>query len=266
MYLDDVCNFIPPKNHPGELEFIHFVYETGVRRLSQPFSHFYHRVYLVFKGTGVLKCDGRAFSLVPGRAVFVQGGRPYEIDFDDDLCYFYISFCGRGALSLLESVGITRENCLFDTPEQVRNMWVDSVRRICPANANTLTESVLMYTLSFVQSESQPVAAKPADKFDIIMDYIDRNFTAPDMSLSKIADIFYYTEKHLSYLFSSRVGVRFTKYVTDLRLDYAEQLIKNGCTSVAEVAAKCGFGDRFYFSKVFKKATGKTPTEYMKQK
>ncbi len=266
MYPSDVCNFIPPKKHPGELEFIHFVYETGVRRLSQPFSHFYHRVFLVFKGTGALKCDGREFPLSPGAAVFVFGGRSYEIDFDEELCYFYISFCGSGALPLLESMGISADNRLFAMPRQVSDFWVDSVRRINPDNANTLTESVLMYILSFIPKEADRPPEKPADKLDIIIDYIDCNFTAPDMSLSKVADIFYYTEKHLSYLFAARTGVRFTKYVTDLRLDYAERLMQKGDLNVAEIAARCGFGDRFYFSKVFKKHTGKTPTEYMKKK
>ena len=56
--MEDICNFIPPKQHRSELELIHFVYETGIKRLHQPFSHFFYRMFLVFKGKGVLNVEG----------------------------------------------------------------------------------------------------------------------------------------------------------------------------------------------------------------
>ncbi|MBR4304084.1 MAG: helix-turn-helix transcriptional regulator [Clostridia bacterium] len=260
----DICNFIPPKDHPSELEFIHFVYETGIRRLNQPFVHFFHRMFLVFKGSGALKLDGKTIPLKRGDLFVVFGYQSYEIEFDDELSYFYISFGGSGALPLLESMNISRTNCHFALPDRVLDFWVDSIRRVNAANANPLTESVLMYTLSFVEQDTK--AEKPAqtDKFDMIIDYINHNFTSPDMSLGKVADIFYYTEKHLSYLFSAKMGVRFTQYISDLRIHYAKRLLKSGCTNISEVASRCGFGDRFYFSKIFKKTTGITPSEYVK--
>ena len=261
----DICNFIPPKKHPSELEFIHFVYETGIRRLSQPFSHFYHRIFLVFKGSGTFKAEGKEIRLKKGDVFFAFSYQNYHIDFDDDFCYFYISFCGNGAIALLDSMGISRENCNYAVPSQVVDFWIDSIRRINPDNANTLTESVLMYTLSFVEKNGKKEKSKPKDKFDIIMDYIDHNFTSADISLQKIADIFYYTEKHLSYLFVSKMGVRFTKYINDMRINYACSLIKNGNTNIAEIASRCGYSDRFYFSKTFKKITGHTPSEYIAQ-
>ncbi|MBQ2865577.1 MAG: helix-turn-helix transcriptional regulator [Clostridia bacterium] len=260
----DVCNFIPPKNHPSELEYIHFVYETGIRRLRQPFSHFYNRMFLVFKGSGILKtADGR-WEFKKGDVFFAFGYQNYEIEFDDELCYFYISFSGFGALPLLESMGIGRKNCRFAVPDEVTDFWVESVRRVNPANANALTESVLMYTLSFICQQSPVHKPARTDKFDMIVDYVNRNFTSPDLSLGKIADIFYYTEKHLSHLFVSRLGVKFTRYLTDLRMNHAVRLMKNGETNVAETAQKCGYSDRFYFSRQFKKHVGKTPTEYIK--
>ena len=189
--------------------------------------------------------------------------RNYEIDYDDEFCYFYISFSGDGAAPLLESLDISGDVFRYTVPENVVDFWVDSVRRVNGNNANTLTESVLMYTLSYIERDEKKETARPKEKFDIIIDYVNHNFTSVDLSLRKIADLFYYSEKHLSYLFAKKMGVRFSRYVSDLRIQYAAGLMKNGAGNIAEIALKCGFSDRFYFSKAFKKQMGLAPTQYL---
>lgn len=261
--MQDVCNFIPAKRHPGELEFIHFVYETGIKRLRQPFSHYYYRMFLVFKGTARLKTGEKSFPLKRGDVFFTFPDQNYEIDYNEDFCYFYISFGGAGAAYLLENQGISKENCHFVAPQKVVDFWVDSVRSVNQSNANTLTESVLMYTLSYIEISAGK--DKPKEKFEIIVDYVNHNFTSCDLSLSKVSDVFYYSEKHLSHLFVNKTGVKFSRYVNDLRIQYAQKLMKNGNKNIAGIANKCGFSDRFYFSKSFKKHTGLTPTEFIAQ-
>ena len=261
--MEDICNFIPPKQHHSELEFVHFVCETGIRKLHQPFSHFFYRMVLVFKGTAVLNTEGKRIPVKRGDVFLTFPYQSYEIDYDDEFCYFYISFCGDGAGGLLESLDLTRERFRYTVPENVVDFWVDSVRRVNGNNANTLTESVLMYTLSYLETEERKESVKSKDKFDLIIDYVNHNFASHDLSLRKIADLFYYSEKHLSYLFTKRMGVRFTRYVSDLRIHYAAGLMKNGERNIAEIALKCGFSDRFYFSKAFRKQTGYTPSQYL---
>ena len=261
--MEDICRFIPPKKHQSELEFIHFVYETGIKRLVQPFSHIYYKIHIVFKGTATFKTEDKEIPLEKGDVFIAFPYQSYEITDDNDFCYFYISFAGNGAYPLLESVDVSKENNCFKGLDNVIDFWVDSIRRVNQNNANTLTESVLTYTLSFIANFHQKEKVKHKDKFDIIIDYVNHNFTSSDISLGKIGDIFYYTEKHLSYLFSKRLGVKFTQYINDLRINYAKRLIKNGDTNVGEIAAKCGYRDKFYFSKIFKKYTGDTPTEYI---
>ena len=131
--MEDICNFIPPKKHESELDLIHFVYETGIKRLTQPFSHFYYRMFLVFKGTAVFKVEGKRISLKRGDVFFVFPYQSYEFDYEDGFCYFYISFCGNGAMPLLKSMGISEQNCWFGGLENVVDFWVDSVRsqRVC---------------------------------------------------------------------------------------------------------------------------------------
>ena len=73
-----------------------------------------------------------------------------------------------------------------------------------------------------------------------------------------------YNKKYLSALFVKNKNVKFKEYLNSLRINRALELIGDPDLSVSEISEKCGFSDPYYFSKVFKKITGLTPTEYRK--
>ena len=263
--LNDICMFIPPKEHPTELSFFHFVYETEIKRLKQPFLHGNYYLHVVYKGSAVLKTEGKEYALAPGDLFFTYPYQSYTLDSDNDFTFMYISFNGDGAEALLKEHGVSKENVVFRNLTHIITFWIESIRRIRPSNANTLTESVLLYTFSFIDGENVRFE-KIKDKFDSILDYLNLNFTSSDLSIKKIADLFFYTEKYLSHLFIKKTGKRFTEYVTELRIQHAVCLMNEGGLTLDEVAARCGFSDKFYFSKVFKKTIGKTPSAYLSDK
>ncbi len=264
--MEDVCNFIPPRKHSSDIDFYHFVYETNIKGLNQPFLHTNYYVYLVFKGSAVLKIADKKIPVSAGSLFFTF---PYQsMRFDDckDFSFLYISFNGDGAVSLLKDLGISRERFMFDGFEDLIEFWMKSIRRVNKGNANILTESVLMYTLSFLGNNNTTSVSKKSDNFDTIIEYINHNFTSKDISIKKIADIFFYSEKYLSSLFIKKTGVKFTAFLNDLRIGYAQKLIDDGNKNISDVSTKCGFSDSFYFSKVFKKITGHSPSSYAKNK
>ena len=67
-------------------------------------------------------------------------------------------------------------------------------------------------------------------------------------------------------LADKKMNIGFNQYLNDLRIQYAYELFATGVQSVSEIAVLCGYSDPLYFSKVFKKSAGLSPTEYMKQK
>ncbi|WP_028610666.1 response regulator transcription factor [Paenibacillus harenae] len=87
----------------------------------------------------------------------------------------------------------------------------------------------------------------------------------PDLSLGWVAsEILYMNADYLGKLFKKETGDKFSNYVVKLRMDKAmEEIEKTGDVKVFELAEKLGFGDNpQYFSQVFKKYTGCTPSEY----
>lgn len=94
-----------------------------------------------------------------------------------------------------------------------------------------------------------------------IQAYINENITRR-LSLGEIADLFGYSQGYLSSLFSKYAGINFVDYVTNARIAKAKELMATSDKKVYEVAQELGFESSFYFSKVFKKVTGMSPSEY----
>lgn len=99
--------------------------------------------------------------------------------------------------------------------------------------------------------------------FKKISHYIYEN-SNHDISLKKVADHFHYNYSYLSSLFNKQKEMSFTEYVTNIRIQKSKELLRAGELNISEIADSVGYSDLSYFSKVFKKVTGKTPSEYMR--
>ena len=69
------------------------------------------------------------------------------------------------------------------------------------------------------------------------------------------------TPGYLSILFKDEVGVTYVKYLTNVRMDHARELLREGY-KVSQVSEMVGYSNYRYFCDVFKREVGKTPTEY----
>lgn len=96
---------------------------------------------------------------------------------------------------------------------------------------------------------------------------IDNNISNRKLSLKWIAEeVIYMNEDYLSKLFIKETGKKFTEYVTIKKMEKAKELIVNNPDlKLFDIAEKIGFDyNSRYFSQVFKKYTGRTPSEYKK--
>ena len=90
---------------------------------------------------------------------------------------------------------------------------------------------------------------------------IDSDVSAP-LSPSELAKAQNVSLGHLSTIFHKETGKTITSYILDKRMAHARHLLSTTKLQIQSVAARCGILDLQYFSKVFKKATGKTPKQY----
>lgn len=123
---------------------------------------------------------------------------------------------------------------------------------------------------SLPQSDSDPIIYAGNDKktqhkehiIEAIETYIRNNITKK-LSLNDVAEEFDLSATYLSQLFAKTGGTGFVEYVTQEKVAAAKRIIKdNNDIRIYELAEMLGFDSAFYFSTVFKKVAGCTPSEY----
>lgn len=85
------------------------------------------------------------------------------------------------------------------------------------------------------------------------------------LDLTAIAERFHVNPSYLSHLFKREMGVGVTQYITRIRMEQAQRLLKETDLKIAQVAEKVGLSDPRYFNTVFKRHTGMTPAVFREQ-
>ena len=98
--------------------------------------------------------------------------------------------------------------------------------------------------------------------FDVV-EYIHDNFTNKDMTIEYLAKMCGVSDTYFRRIFVKNYSVTPLKYINDLKLNYAKELLRSSYYTVSEVAEKCGFENVYYFSLFMKKRTGKSPSQFL---
>lgn len=133
-----------------------------------------------------------------------------------------------------------------------------------PVLYTIIQEIVLLCQDIMNQVEKQ----KEKGKFDYVnaaLDFIDLHYTDDKLSLDQLAEFLGISPSYVSMLFSKTHALTFKQYVTKKRLNHAMQLLQETNLTINEIAAKSGFNDANYFSKLFKANHNISPSYYRQQ-
>lgn len=93
-----------------------------------------------------------------------------------------------------------------------------------------------------------------------ILDYINRNYSQ-DFGLNEMAEMVHMNHAYLSILFKDEVGISFVRYLTQIRMAHAKELLLKG-EKVQDVSVAVGYNNYRYFCNIFKKEEGVTPMQF----
>ncbi len=97
---------------------------------------------------------------------------------------------------------------------------------------------------------------------DEVMRYIEENYAMEELSLNVLASAVNFSPNHLSSVFSQQTGQTIIKYLTDFRMNKAKELLRCTGKRSSAISIEVGYKDPHYFSYLFKKTQGMTPTQY----
>jgi len=154
---------------------------------------------------------------------------------------------------------LRREKTDYETPEE----WI--------RGEFLLSDRKQIGDLEIVKSIREVLPFEPCKhlhssfNYDLIREvtrFIADNYSDPDLHLEHVAKELLTTPTKLSRTLNQKVGISFPQLLRNIRVQEAKHLLASQKYSVKEVSAKVGFSDSHYFSRVFKEATGVSPSEY----
>ena len=168
--------------------------------------------------------------------------------------------------------------------EQQYTAYVSLCARLLPSLDKEIPLQQLVHLSAFIQAMTGSPSSVPAeprslkqalldaekellgqrkntDKMDAVLAYIDQNFTR-NISIADLSAQFDLTPNYLSTLLKKRLGIKFTDYLTGLRIARAKKLLLDTNRSVKEITEQVGYYSQSHFTKIFTDKEGCTPADF----
>ncbi len=244
-----------------------YFHRTENKTCSNSTQHFHSGFELYYMSSG--KChysiNDESFDIVSGDLVLIPSGTMHATNYSSKACTrlllnFPEALIAPEILSATKSMGwvyrnpeiLPAINELFYLIEQEYNKNDLLSRSAIKAYTEGILMIIIRQNLKIEQGGNTIVEAA--------VKYIQENYTST-IRLTDLAKKLSVSEEHLSRLFKKETTFGFSEYVTLIRLQKAEHMLKNEPSrAITEVAYACGFNDSNYFSYKFKKAYGVTPS------
>jgi len=230
----------------------------------------HYLIHLVLRGCGSYKTGGKEYQLGAGDLFLLRPGQlaSYTASQQDPWEYSWVGFNGAFANKLMRSTPFTEQEPVYHSPDpaplQTALLAIFAAQGSEPQNEAARVGHLYLFLSGLMGQarEADPHGGAGAQYVASAIRYIQYNYSH-EVSIDDIAKAVGVSRSHLYRLFMSHVGQSPIDYLTGYRIDEACNLLKNSQLSIAEIAMSVGFFDKFYFSRVFKKAKGVPPSRYL---
>jgi len=244
---------------------------------------FYTLRWLV-QGNMDIRTSANGFHLCPGQILICRPYSPVKIDFNKENCIIYSVTAFDGDLSVLEDLPLEEPISITPAESELLLQFIYTSSQYYSDSPNRLeSETIKQYTLSMLETflrrldirngkNSKLLFTEPAKTATQVQDqritfeikqYLLQNLSV-SVSLQDIANALGISVNTAMHVFKNNVGMGIMAYFTKLRIEKSMELISEGNLSFRTISERLGFESPEYFSRVFKKQVGMSPTEYAK--
>lgn len=248
-----------------------------IEREPSPSWHFknvahpdHYLLALSTKGRCNYDIGGKTCTVEKGNLLFFQKGLLHTAKSDPDYHWSFFSTTfgvmdfgnsGTSALEELENVIRVRDYLKFHTLfSELNHLWTAKSEGYLLRCRSIILE-VLYLVIKEKSSISHP--APHTQQILEIMAMMQKNYSK-NYTVEELAAIAGLSYSHFSLVFKRITGYAVTEYQNLIKINKAKDLLLGGSCNVTEAAEIVGFNNIYYFSRLFKKTTGHSPSEYLK--
>lgn len=250
------------------VSYMRYADKPRTTRFYRPDGRVDQHFLLVTDGNLVAVIDGKEYKLSVGDALFYRPNDPqcYTVSVDGNSPYeehLYVHFCGSVADEVLQKAGLLKSCVILGVPSETRRIFEAMLRSHRAGDEITACGNLLR----LVSLLSPGVTRAQSDTVKLIFkeaEYISSHYKE-EIDLNKCAARCGLSRSRFSHLFTETVGTSPLQFQQKLRLEQSCELLKFTGLTVGEISESVGFSDALYFSRLFKKYTGVSPSVYRKK-
>lgn len=228
-------------------------------------------LHYVVSGKGSYRVDGATYSLAEGDLFLIYPGVEisYQADQEEPWSYYWVGFQGNDARVILEMTDFTNDHPIMKT-EGMKDVQ-DKIMRIYEARGNQYSNKIemsgyLMVLLSrlIAASTKKQSLGRYHGYIELALEYIQYNYGRP-ITVEEVAAYIGISRSHLFRAFEEAFLRSPVQFIQEYKIQRACSLLSDSQLSIASIAYSVGYEDSLYFSRVFHKITGQSPSEYRKK-
>ena len=149
--------------------------------------------------------------------------------------------------------------------EHIKHLFIRLAETYSAMNDGYIFKAnALFYELIFSLYTEQSNNTDKTKRISASIEYIHKNFNSPTISVKQIAEQSFMSEVYFRRIFRSCFDKSPIKYINNLRINHAKNLLAGNYMTIYEVAKQCGFANEKYFSRVFSQQVGVSPGQFSK--
>lgn len=238
----------------------------GSITMADMHAHGYFELYYLAAGSREYFVEDTIFPVQAGDFVLIAPGKLHRTGGEYGMrilvCFTEDFLLRTFTKSGMQSIVRCFEKLKITPPEEARGHFLELLTRLERTEEETQFAVLLASLLQELERCEHTVLSH--EGVSAMVAYINANF-ASITGISQIAEQFYISKFHLCRVFKEAMRMTVVEYLNRVRIQNACRYLCSSDKDVAEIALLCGFHDAAYFSNVFKRTMGVTPSMYRRE-
>lgn len=224
-----------------------------------PYVRSFYLIHYILNGKGIFRCNDKEYNLSQGQMFFIFPNKVtfYQADQFEPWHYCWFSFTGLKLHEYCRCAGVDIDNPIADEPS-INNDFIMSLyeSKESPAKLTGLSH-ILFDKLKKLEFTSE--GDFRSSYTERAINYINLNYWR-EIKVQELADYCILDRSYFSRIFKEITGQSPQSFIISFKMAKAKELLLQKKLSVGDVSRSVGYEDPLYFSKVFKKVYGITPS------